>query len=177
MSGKLEQINMSRYRKKKINSSLMSTINIARKKAKLLIAEPPLAIGCITCGQTPRADHLSICGQCGCKNGIIDTSKLDLSGHVAVNQVHFGKDSLKNSDYQEVLSMLPEQLIHDFCSYFVRECCKGNDSITQEELQQHLNLLDTKQIFTISFLYSLGDYISTNTEEAKAGILSKVNHI
>ena len=177
MSGDLKQINVSRNSKKKQCSARMSALHDARKKAKLLIAEPPPAFGCITCGQTPRAYHLSICGQCGCKNGIIDTSKLDLSGHVAVNQVPFGKDSLKNSDYQEVLKMLPEELIHDFCSYFVRECSKGNDSITQEELQQHLNLLDTKQIFTISFLNSLGDYISTNSEEAKAGILSKVNHI
>ena len=177
MSGKFEKIQRRRSHGKKARSAWMSAMHEARKKAKLLIAEPPPAFGCITCGQTPRADHLSICGQCGCKNGIIDTSKLDLSGHVAVNQVPFGKDSLKNSDYQEVLSMLPEELVHDFCSYFVRECSKGNDSITQEELQQHLNLLDTKQIFTISFLYSLGDYISTNSEEAKAGILSKVNHI
>ena len=176
MSGKVKSIQIRRNHGKKSRSAWMTSLHEARKKAKLLIAEPPPAFGCITCGQTPRADHLSICGQCGCKNGIIDTSKLDLSGHVAVNQVPFGKDSLKNSDYQEVLSMLPEEVVHDFCSYFVRECCKGNDSITQEELQQHLNLLDTKQIFTISFLNSLGDYISTNSEEAKAGILSKVNH-
>jgi Zn finger protein HypA/HybF involved in hydrogenase expression len=177
MSGRLESINKRKLHGKKARTHNLAAWKDANKKAKLLIAEPPPAFGCITCGQTPRADHLSICGQCGCKNAIIDTSKLDLSGHVAVNQVPFGKDSLKNSDYQEVLSMLPEELIHDFCSYFVRECSKGNDSITQEELQQHLNLLDTKQIFTISFLNSLGDYISTNSEEAKAGILSKVNHI
>ena len=98
MSGDLIQKNKRRNRKRKTSSSLMLAININRKKAKHLIAEPPPAFGCITCGQTPRADHLSICGQYGCKNGIIDTSKLDLSGHVAVNQVPFGKDSLKNSN-------------------------------------------------------------------------------
>ena len=116
MSGDLDQINARRNSKRKQCSARMLAMNIANKNAKLLIAEPPPAFGCITCGQTPRADHLSICGQCGCKNGIIDTSKLDLSGHVAVNQVPFGKDSLKNSDYQEVLNMLPEDMVHEFCS-------------------------------------------------------------
>jgi len=60
----------------------------------------------------------------------------------------FGKDSLKDSDYQHVLSMLPEDMVHEFCSYFVRDCRNGNDAVTHEELQQHLNKLDTKQIIT-----------------------------
>ncbi len=101
------------------------TIYEAKKKTKLLIAEPPPHLGCITCGQTPRADHLTICGRCGCKNSTIDTSKLDLSGHRAVNQVPFGKDLLNNSDYQHVLNMLPEDIVHEFCSYFVRKCSSG----------------------------------------------------
>ena len=75
---------------------------------------------------------------------LIETSKLDLSGHQAVNQVPFGKDSLKNSDYQTVLGMLPEDIVTDFCSYFVQEYCSGKVVIIHEELQQRLNLLDTK---------------------------------
>jgi hypothetical protein len=120
----------------------MLELNAARKKARLLIAEPPRPGECNTCGQIPRDDHRTICGLCGCKNSTIDTSRLDLSGHRAVNQVPFGKDSLKDSDYQQVLSMLPEDMVHDFCSYFVRDCTSGNVSMTKH----HLNLLDTKQI-------------------------------
>ena len=65
----------------------------------------------VTCGKIPRDDHRTICGLCGCKNSTIDTSKLDLSGHQAVNQVRFGKDSLKDSDYQAALGMLPEDIV------------------------------------------------------------------
>ena len=82
----------------------------------------------VTCGKIPRDDHRTICGLCGCKNSSIDTSKLDLSGHVAVNQVRFGKDSLKDSDYQAVLGMLPEDIVTDFCCYFVQECSIGRGS-------------------------------------------------
>jgi len=53
---------------------------------------------------------------------------------------------LKDSDYQHVLSMIPEDRVLEFCSYFVRECGSGKVAMTQEELQQHLNLLDTKQV-------------------------------
>jgi hypothetical protein len=124
----------------------MSAINEARKKAKLLIAEPSRPGECNTCGQIPRDDHRTICGLCGCKNSTIDTSKLDLSGHLAVNQVRFGKDSLKDSDYQAVLGMLPEDIVTEFSSYFVQECISGGVPITHEELQQRLNQLDTKSI-------------------------------
>ena len=146
MSGNLVLIKSNKYKKKLTNKYLMLELNAARKKARLLMAELHRPGECNTCGQIPRDDHRTICGLCGCKNSTIDTSRLDLSGHRAVNQVPFGKDSLKDSDYQQVLSMLPEDMVHDFCSYFVRECTSGNVAMTTEELQQHLNLLDTKQI-------------------------------
>ena len=146
MADRLKNINIRRNRKKKQCSARMSAIHDARKKAKLLIPEPTHPGECITCGQIPRDDHRTICGLCGCKNSLIDTSKLDLSGHQAVDQVRFGKDSLKDSDYQTVLSMLPEDMVNDFCRYFVQECSSGKVAITQEELQQRLNLLDTKSI-------------------------------
>ena len=111
-----------------------------------MIAEPPIHLGCNTCGQIQRDDHRTICGLCGCKNSTIDTSKLDLRGHLAVNQVRFGKDSLKDSDYQAVPGMLPEDIVTDFCGYFVQECSSGGVPITHEELQQRLNVLDTKSI-------------------------------
>ena len=149
MSGNLVLIKSRRHIKKLDRKALMLEINTARKKAKLLIAERSRLGECITCGQIPRDDHQTICGLCGCKNSIIDTSKLDLSGHQAVNQVPFGKDSLKNSDYQTVLGMLPEDIVTDFCSYFVQECSSGGVPITDEELQQRLNLLDTKSIIII----------------------------
>jgi hypothetical protein len=148
MSGRMKDIKSSQSKKKKNSSSFMSAINEARKKAKLLIADPLPSLSCNTCGQIPRADHLTICGQCGCKNSTIDTSKLDLSNHRAVKDIPFGKDSLKDSDYSHVRNMLPEDMVHEFCSYFVRDCRNGNDAVTQEELQQYLNKLDTKQIIT-----------------------------
>ena len=149
MSGRLGHINQ---RKRHGNNSRIGNLAAWResnKKAKLLIAELSRPWECNTCGQIPRDDHRTICGLCGCKNSIIDTSKLDLSGHQAVNQVPFGKDSLKNSDYQTVLGMLPEDIVTDFCSYFVQECSSGGVPITDEELQQRLNLLDTKSIIII----------------------------
>ena len=90
----------------------MKSLNEAKKKAKLLIADPLPSSSCITCGQIPRADHLTICGLCGCKNSTIDTSKLDFSKHQAVKDIRFGKDSSKDSDYQHVLRMLPEDMVH-----------------------------------------------------------------
>ena len=111
-----------------------------------MIAEPPHPGECNTCGQMPRDDHRTICGLCGCKNSTIDASKLDLSGHLAVNQVRFGKDSLKDSDYQAVLGMLSEDIVTDICTYFVQECSSGGVPITHEELQERLNVLDTKSI-------------------------------
>ena len=94
MSGNLRDIKLCQNSKKKQNKEKMLAINEARKKARLLIAEPPRPGECITCGQIPRDDHRTICGLCGCKNSLIDTSKLDLSGHQAVDRVRFGKDSL-----------------------------------------------------------------------------------
>ena len=146
MSGNLVLIKSNKYKKKLTNKYLMLELNAARKKARLLIAEPHRPGECNTCGQMPRDDHRTICGLCGCKNSTIDTSKLDLSGHQAVNQVRFGKDSLKDSDYQAVLGMLPEDIVTDFCSYFLRECSSGGVPITHDEIQQRLNLVDTKSI-------------------------------
>ncbi len=74
MSGDLQHINKRKLHGKKTSTSNLAAWQDANKKAKLLIEEPPSAFGCITCGQNPRADHLSICGQCGCKIGIIVTS-------------------------------------------------------------------------------------------------------
>ena len=73
MSGDLQHINKTKLHSKKARAHNLAAWRDANKKAKL--AEPPPAFGCITCGQTPRADHLSICWQCCCKNGIINTSK------------------------------------------------------------------------------------------------------
>ena len=94
MSGDIDQINARKNSKKKQNKEKMLAFNEARKKARLLIAEPPAPLGCIPCGQCQRADQRILCGHCGYKNSMIDTSKLDLSGHQAVKQVYFGKDSL-----------------------------------------------------------------------------------
>ena len=148
MSGRLKVMNQARNQLKRKLRASIHLVNEAKKKAKLLIPEPPLLLECFTCGQIPRADHLTICGQCGCKNSTIDTSKLDLSKHRAVKDIPFGKDSLKDSDYSHVRSMLPENLVHEFCSYFVRDFENGNDAVTHEELQQYLNKLDTKQMIT-----------------------------
>ena len=126
MADRVKDLNIRRNSKKKQRGSIFKEYNEAKKKAKLLIAETPHLGECITCRQIPRDDHRTICGLCGCKNSIIDTSKLDLSGHRALNQVPFGKDSLNNSDYQAVLSMLPQDMVHDFSSYFVRDCSSGN---------------------------------------------------
>ena len=146
MSGDLKDLKSRKYHKKKQRSSWMTELNEKKKKAKLLIAEPPHPEECITCRQCPRADRHIICGLCGGKNSIIDTSKLDLSRHQAVDQVCFGKGSLVDSDYQAVLSMLPQELIHDFCSFFVKECRNGNAAMSQEDLQLHLDSLNTKAI-------------------------------
>jgi hypothetical protein len=146
MSGRLKNINQRKRNGRKSCSENLSAWRDSKKKAKLLIAEPPRPGECNTCGQIPRDDHRTICGLCGCKNSTIDTSKLDLSGHQAVNQVPFGKDSLKDSDYQAVLGMLPEDIVTEFTIYFVQECCTGGVPITHEDLQQRLNLLDTKSI-------------------------------
>ena len=144
MSDRVKDLNIRRNSKKKKNALLMLAINEARKKARILIEEPHRPGECNTCGQIQRDDHRTICGLCGCKNSTIDTSKLDLSGHQAVNQVRFGKDSLKDSDYQDVLGMLPEDIVTEFSSYFVQECSTGGVPITHEDLQQRLSLLDTK---------------------------------
>ena len=125
MSDRLKDLNIRRNSKKKQRGSVFKQYNEAKKKAKLLFEEPRRPGVCNTCGQIPRDDHRSICGLCGWKNSTIDTSKLDLSGHLAVNQVRFGKDSLKDSDYQAVLGMLPEDIVNEFCGYFVQECSSG----------------------------------------------------
>jgi hypothetical protein len=65
MSGNLVLIKSNKDKKKWTNKYLMLELNAARKKAKLLIAEPPIPLGCITCGQMPRDDHRTICGLCG----------------------------------------------------------------------------------------------------------------
>ena len=134
MSGRLEHINQRKRHGNNSRSGNLAAWRESKKKAKLLMAEPHRPGECITCGQIPRDDHRTICGLCGYKNSTIDTSKLDLSGHLAVNQVRFGKDSLKDSDYQAVLGMLPEDIGTDYCSYFVQECRSGNVVIIPEEL-------------------------------------------
>ena len=146
MSGRLGHINQRKRHGNNSRSGNLAAWRESKKKAKLLIAEPHRPGECNTCGQIQRDDHRTICGLCGCKISTIYTSKLNLSGHQAVNQIRFGKDSLKDSDYQAVLSMLPEDIVTDFCSYFVQECSSGGVPITDEELQQRLNLLDTKSI-------------------------------
>ena len=42
--------------------------------------------------------------------------------------------------------MLHEDIVTDLCGYFVQKCSSGGVPITHEELQQRLNLLDTKSI-------------------------------
>jgi len=88
MSGDLIQINARRNSKRKHCSARMLAMNLAKKNAKLMIAEPP---------PHPVIQSRVVCFSCGSKDGV-EVSHLCTSHLTTVSQVSFGRDSMKNSD-------------------------------------------------------------------------------
>ena len=103
------------------------------------------------CHLTPTSSSLTqsrtVCFSCGSKDGV-EVSHLSTSHLTPVSQCIFGRDSMKDSDYQRVLGLLDVDVVHEFVSYIVNRELQSSRKIlmTVNDVQHELNRMDMKQI-------------------------------
>jgi hypothetical protein len=109
--------------------------------------KPKLIIEACTPAPTPIIESRTVCFSCGSKDGV-EVSHLCTTNLTPVSKVTFGRDSMKNNDYQYVLSMLDDDVVHEFVSYIVsRELLSPRKTlITVEEIQHELSHTNMKSI-------------------------------
>ena len=139
MSGKLKSINNGKLKTKRQGSANLA-IYRQQKKAKaiedIIVSTP-----------TPIIESRTVCFSCGSKDGV-EVSHLCTTNLTPVSEIEFGRDSMKTNEYQYVLSMLDDDVVHEFVSYIVsRELLSPRKTpITVEEIQHELSHTNMKSI-------------------------------
>ena len=138
-------------RKRKLNHRAIGINNLkkAREVRHGIIDPTPIdLVQPCACQLLPRPDVRNICACCGSKS-IIDTNEITLSNHKPLSDYTIGRDCLRDTDYQNVMDLLPQEMVQEFASWFVMDKNKGGvgkTPVTKAELQAELDSLTTKQI-------------------------------
>ena len=133
-------------RKRKNNRKCFGADNLKKARAIKFGTAPEIIQQC-NCQLISRPDVRNICACCGSKS-IIDTSEITLSNHKPLSDYIIGRDCLRDTDYQNVMDLLPQEMVQEFASWFVMDKNKGGVGKTPvtAELQAELDSLTTKQI-------------------------------
>ena len=141
MADRLKDVKARARQRKNQRSSWMSTLNESRKRKATGDAIP--------C--TPPAPMIiqsrTVCFSCGSNDGV-EVSHLCTPNLKPVSECKFGRDSMKDEDYQHVLNMLDEDIKHEIVSYIVNKELKGKRKkpITAEEVYKELNAMTTEKV-------------------------------
>jgi hypothetical protein len=126
MSGKLEVINRGKRNKIKLLQQNRDAA-IAAKKAKLSQDVIPS-----TPDTTVQLVPKLFCSLCSCQD-IIDSNQLYIKQWEFPDQVSIGRDSRRDRDYQYVLSMLPNEMVHVIAHRLSMELRNGIENITIQQ--------------------------------------------
>ena len=139
MADTLRNVNKRKANAKRNRVDLMNAINEARKRKATGDINP--------CTPTPLQQSRIVCFSCGSSDGV-EVSHLCTSNLKPVSECQFGRDSRKDENYQHVLEMLDDDVIHEIVVFIVNKELHKNRKkpITAEEVQKELLKMTTEQV-------------------------------
>jgi hypothetical protein len=123
MSGRISTLKSKRRNRK---LQLLDSIAAARASKKAKLSQD--VIPC-TPETTVHLEPQLFCATCSSQK-FIDTNQLTIKQWQAVDEVKLGRDSKKDSVYQYVLGMLPEDMIHMISHRLSMDIRNGNEKVT-----------------------------------------------
>jgi hypothetical protein len=152
MSGTLKTLN-SKRKSRKIQLLQSATAARASKKAKLSQDVIPC-----TPETTVHLEPKLFCATCSSQK-IIDSNQITITQWEDVDQVKLGRDSKRDDDYQYVLGMLRDDMIHVLSHRLSHKLRIGNETVTVSLIESSIKGSRFRQLAVIIITQIQGSFL------------------